>query len=547
MRRRRFLAALIVPVALIVLAPAAWAYFTSQGAGQGTVSVGSLPVPGGVTATANGSSVDVQWTDVTSPGSGTLGYIVTRTPVPAGPAVAACGSPATPLPSAATACSDGSAPVGTYTYAVSSVYGSWTSTSAMSAAVVVGRVTTSTTLQVATPTATVGSEQLVGLTANVSTQGTALPTGTIVVTAGGTTLCTISLPALSCSVPPSVLAASGAPYAVTAAYSGDSAFDPSTSDPSELTVYGPLVITTQSLAPAWAGETGYSQNLTATGGFGAHSWVVNAGVLPPGLTLNHDSGTISGSITEGDISETVSIEIMDSNRATAVSSFLIQVIETLVGQVTTAPAGTNQTFPIRLSGGVGPGDALVLTLAQDCATGTGVPVNSYVTSVSGDSLTWIRAAATGCASGGDAEIWYGLGSVAGGSDTAIQVTLAAPARVQFANVAEYAHVTGWDAGPGATATGTGSGVLASSGTSNPSVDGELVVGTAFVTYPTPDPLSGFIDPFVALTSVPPDQGLSGYAVDATTGPLALAYSQTAGTTPTAGPWSAAITAFTIVP
>jgi len=547
MRRYRFLLVLITPVVLIAMAPSAWAYFTSQAAGQGTASIGSLPAPDDVTGAAVGNTVAVTWTDVTAPGSGTLGYFVTRTPVPSGPTVDVCGSASVPLAADLAGCSDGSVPVGTFSYAVTSTYASWTSVSTPSADVTVSPAATTTALVLSSPTATQGGEQMESLAASVSSSIAQIPTGTIVVTAGATTLCTISLPDNSCSPGPSTISASGTPYAVTATYSGDSSFSGSTSAASDLTVSSPLAIITPSLAPAWAGETGYSQALTATGGFGAYSWVIENGVLPLGLSLNRSSGVITGTIADDASPATVAVAVTDSNRATTVRSYSIAVTAILVSEASTAPTGTNKTFPVYLSDGVGSGDALVLTVAQDCATGTGTPVNSYVTSVTGDSLTWVRAAATGCSSGGDTEIWYGLGTTAGGSDTTISVTLAAPALVQFADVAEYADVTGWDATPGATASSSGTGVLASSGTSNPSAAGELVVGAAFVTEPTPESLDGLIDPLVGLNTVEPNQGIAGYAVDATNGPLALDYTQTLGATPTAGRWSAAITAFTIAP
>ena len=119
--------------------------------------------------------------------------------------------------------------------------------------------------------------------------------------------------------------------------------------------------------------------------------------------------------------------------------------------------------------------------------------------------------------------------------------------MQFANVTEYAHVTGWDPTAGATSTGTGIGIQASSGTSVPSAAGELVLGGAFVTRPTPFTVGGLVNPFSDLNVVSPYQGFGAYAIDAATGPLALVYDQTVGGTPTAGPWSAAVTAFTLTP
>ena len=106
------------------------------------------------------------------------------------------------------------------------------------------------------------------------------------VTTGSTVLCTITLPDTSCSPDPTALDPSGTPYSISAAYSGDGSFIGSTSNSAPLTVYSALVITTTTLAPAWAAETGYSQTLQATGGYGLHTWATTIGSLPTGLLLD---------------------------------------------------------------------------------------------------------------------------------------------------------------------------------------------------------------------------------------------------------------------
>ncbi len=261
-----------VPLALVVTASAAWGYFSSQGAGNGTVMVGSLTAPTGVSATPAAGTVAIAWTGVAPPGIAALGYYVTRSPVPPGVAVTVCGTPSLPLAPSPTTCSDRPAPVGTYTYRVMSTYATWTAASAPSAAVVVAPATTTTTLDPSSTTATYGSEDLLTLAASVTSGVGGSPTGTVDVKSGTTALCTIVLPDPSCSPDPAALAASATPYLVTATYSGDGTFSGSSSGSSAVTVYSALAITTTTLAPAWAGETGYSQTFLATGGYGALTW-----------------------------------------------------------------------------------------------------------------------------------------------------------------------------------------------------------------------------------------------------------------------------------
>lgn len=60
----------------------------------------------------------------------------------------------------------------------------------------------------------------------------------------------------------------------------------------------PLKLTTTSLPAATAGVH-YSQKLTATGGAEPYTWSIAGEALPPGLTLQPDTGVISGSPTAG--------------------------------------------------------------------------------------------------------------------------------------------------------------------------------------------------------------------------------------------------------
>jgi hypothetical protein len=547
MRRRLALALLAVPLALVVTGSAAWAYYAAQGTGSGAASVASLPAPTSVIGTAGDATVAVTWTGITAPAGATVGYYVTRTPLPSGVPVDVCGTPTSPLASSSTGCTDPLVPAGSYTYRVTATTGSWTSTSLPSPDVTAGPASTSTALQISSSTATFGGEDQLEFTATVTPQIALTPTGTVVVASGSIALCTITLPDTACSPDPAVLDPSGTPYSITATYSGDGSFMGSTSNATPLTVYTALVITTTTLAPAWASETGYSQTLQATGGYGLHTWATITGLPPTGLVIDPVTGVLSGTVSSAASTETFSLSATDANGAETSETFTIVISDPRVVQTVTSPTGDNSTFKVSLANGVTAGHTLILTVDQACTTVAGTPVDSHVTAVSGDSVTWLPAVVTGCTARGDTEIWYGLNSTTGGSTTKITVTLNAVAQVQYANVTEYAGISGWDAAAGATSTSSGTGAQVNSGASFPSTSGELVIGGAFVTRGTPSTLGGLVDPLTGLNVISPDQGIAAYAADFSTAPLGLAYLQTVGGVPTSGAWSAAITAFVLGP
>ena len=74
----------------------------------------------------------------------------------------------------------------------------------------------------------------------------------------------------------------------------DSESPPATaSTPLSITIQAPLLITTNSLPPGTLNSP-YSATLSATGGLPPYTWSVISGTLPNGLTLNTNSGVISG-------------------------------------------------------------------------------------------------------------------------------------------------------------------------------------------------------------------------------------------------------------
>ena len=74
----------------------------------------------------------------------------------------------------------------------------------------------------------------------------------------------------------------------------------------------------------------YSALLLGTGGFMPYTWAVIAGSLPPGLTLNPSTGSISGTPTTAG-AFTFTIQLTDAHGATATRIFTITIVVTLYG------------------------------------------------------------------------------------------------------------------------------------------------------------------------------------------------------------------------
>jgi len=125
-------AGLLLGAALIAVGgAAAYAGWTTTGSGIGFGTVGDLTAPGSVSSSSAFSTVTTSWTGVAPPTGSLAGYYVTRY---AGSTPSnACGTdpttPATYLPAGTLTCNDTAVTDGTYTYRVTAVFRSWTSTS----------------------------------------------------------------------------------------------------------------------------------------------------------------------------------------------------------------------------------------------------------------------------------------------------------------------------------------------------------------------------------------------------------------------------------
>lgn len=98
--------------------------------------------------------------------------------------------------------------------------------------------------------------------------------------------------------------------------------------PLTLTVDGPTSypsITTTSLPSDTVGQS-YEQTLGATGGTSPYTWSVTKGTLPSGLSLNAQTGEITGSALTSEISN-VTIQAIDANGMTVTQTLSIDVLQ----------------------------------------------------------------------------------------------------------------------------------------------------------------------------------------------------------------------------
>ena len=130
--------------------------------------------------------------------------------------------------------------------------------------------TTTTSLSLSSTSVAFGNESSLVFTATVGPHFAGTPTGTVTVATGSTTLCTIALPTAStCSPLDTALPSSGTPYAVTAAYGGDTNFSGSTSASQSLTVTAAASTTTLTLSQAsvaYGNESAVTFTATVTSG-----------------------------------------------------------------------------------------------------------------------------------------------------------------------------------------------------------------------------------------------------------------------------------------
>ena len=125
---------------------------------------------------------------------------------------------------------------------------------------------------------------------------------------------------------------------------------------------GPLVVDPGQLPPTGVHATPYSITFTATGGYLPLSWMVTAGTLPPGLTLD-SNGTLSGTPTKASSTPfAFTVTVTDSStptRATKSAAYAITISEPpppsiYVTPPPTATVGSPYSFQFTASDGLAP-------------------------------------------------------------------------------------------------------------------------------------------------------------------------------------------------
>jgi hypothetical protein len=169
----------------------------------------------------------------------------------------------------------------------------------------------------------------------------ATATGTMTFTDGGTTLGTGTISGGIATYSTSTLAAG--PHSITASYGGD-ANDSSGASSAITQTTNPVPQVASTPLPAGTAGTSYSATLAASDGTPPYTWSISLGSLPSGLSLNGDTGAISGTPTvEG--ARNFTVQVTDANNISATQPLSI-VVAAVITAVSPGfgPAGTAVTI-----------------------------------------------------------------------------------------------------------------------------------------------------------------------------------------------------------
>ncbi|MBO0492204.1 putative Ig domain-containing protein [Pseudomonas sp. Marseille-Q1929] len=275
-------------------------------------------------------------------------------------------------------------------------------------------------------------------------------------------------------------------YTPTAGYSGADSFtytatnSSGTSSPATVTVTigAPTIGISPSALPAATPNVAFNTTVSASGGTAPYSYAISSGSLPPGISLNTATGTLSGTpLVPGPYTFTVTVT--DANGATGSRTYsgIIQAPLPIAGALSATVAANSSANPItlNLSGGAATSVAVASVPSHGTATasGTGIRYTPTAGYSGADSFTYTASNSTGTSSPATVAITISAPSI-GISPTVLS---AATASVAFSTTlsasngtAPYAYsITGGSVPTGMalnTATGTLSGTPTAAGPYN---------------------------------------------------------------------------------
>ncbi len=121
----------------------------------------------------------------------------------------------------------------------------------------------------------------------------------------------------------------------------------------------PLSITTSSLPNAQVGVA-YSTTLAATGGTAPYAWALSSGMLPPGISLDSTTGTLSGTPTGGAYGATLVVQVTDAASpaqtasATLTITVLVENLRTTTNSLPNGHVGSAYDATLTATGGTAP-------------------------------------------------------------------------------------------------------------------------------------------------------------------------------------------------
>jgi len=448
---RRVSMTLLVLAAFSFVGSSAWAYWTTNGSGNGSAAAGTLNAPDNPAAsnTAGSSTVHVTW--AAPSGIAPTGYFVTRSSGTA----SNCGTLASPI--SAVNCDDTAVSDGTYSYTVTAVFNSWTATSDASNSVTVAADVTPPTVTInqavgqADPTnsgtvvfTAVFSEAVTGFTnTDVTVTGTAGGTKTVVITGSGPTY-TVTVSGMSGNG--TIVASIGASTVLDLAGNNNTA---STSSDNTITLdtLAPTVTINQAVGqadPTNSGTvvftavfseavTGFTNtDVTVTGTAGGTKTVVITGSGPTytvtvsGMTGN---GTIIATIPSGAATDAATNPSTGSTSTdnTVTLDTTVPTVSSIVraggsAVVKAGPLSWTVTFSEPVNGVTTSNFGLVTS-----GTGGTAPTITGVTPSAGPSATWtVATSETGTTGTNSGSIGLNLTSIGAIADVATNALSATP-------------------------------------------------------------------------------------------------------------------------